>query len=278
MVSAKFQKEIDYPNLSVGQTNLKNKVAPIRRWDLPHDDNQGSEATSAPSGPSSAPALGIPDQTQAGPANPISQQPRAANGANAQDPSGPKTPDCQGKSQTSPMKGIFSYQAVPPGETRLWKEGYEPMYQALWEHYQPMGHIEVLLLDKIAADTIRLNRLLAVESKFLQKALEGVARYRRTISRQLFEDIRELERVQQQRKAGTVERHAAKGRAEDNAVTEPDWTAVVPSASALESEYRQQLESRAARAANVETKPTSSELEKPNGATARKRPQAARII
>jgi hypothetical protein len=37
-------------------------------------------------------------------------------------------------------------------------------------------------------------------------------------------------------------------------VTEPDWMAVVPSADALESEYRQQLESRAARAANFETK------------------------
>lgn len=91
----------------------------------------------------------------------------------------------------------------------------EPMYQALWEHYQPMGHIEVLLLDKIAADTIRLNRLLAAESKYLEKVLEGTARYISAISRQLFEDIRELERVQQQRTAGTFERHASKGRAAD---------------------------------------------------------------
>lgn len=235
---------------------------------MPHDDNQGSDATSAQSWHSSVPGLGVPEQTQAGPANPISQQPRAANEANAQDPSGPKTPYSQGKSQTSPMKGIFSNQVVPPGETRLWTEYYEPMYQALWEHYQPVGHIEVLLLDKIAADTIRLNRLLAVESKYLQKVLEGLARYISAISRQLFDDIRELERVQQQRTAGTFERHASKGRAADSAMTEPDWAAVVPSVSALESEYRQQLGTRAVRAANVEIKPTSSELGKPNGATA----------
>lgn len=84
--------------------------------------------------------------------------------------------------------------------------------------------------------------------------------------RQLVQDIRELERVQQQSKASD-ERHASKGRAEGNAVPEPDWTAVVPSASAPENEYRLQLEIRAARAANVETKPASGELGKPNGST-----------
>jgi hypothetical protein len=144
------------------------------------------------------------------------------------------------------------------------------MYQALWEHYQPMGHVEVLLLDKIAADTIRLNRLLAGESKYLLKVVEDYARYISAVSRQLLEDIRELERVQQQRKAGTVERHATKRRAEDSAVTETDWTAVVPPCGALASEYRQKLETRAARAASLETKPTSSELGKPNGVTAPK--------
>jgi hypothetical protein len=35
-----------------------------------------------------------------------------------------------------------------------------------------------------------------------------------------------------------------------------------------ETEYRQQLETRAVRAANVETRPTSSGRGKPNGATA----------
>jgi hypothetical protein len=100
------------------------------------------------------------------------------------------------------------------------------------------------------------RRLLTVESKDLMLVFGGFAldSYVIAISRQLFEDIRELERVQQQREAGTDERPASKRKAEGNTVTEPDWTAVVPSASVPESEYRQQLESRAASAANVETK------------------------
>jgi hypothetical protein len=53
-------------------------------------------------------------------------------------------------------------------------------------------------------------------------------------------------------------------------VIETDWTAVVPLGGALASEYRQQLETRAARAANLETKPTSTKVGKPDRVTAPK--------
>jgi hypothetical protein len=248
---------------------------------MSHDDNQGSEATSAPSGPSSAPGSEVPEHMPAGPANPISQRPRAANGVKALDPSASKTSEGRGSSQTSPMMGLFVFRTLPPGKTReaAWTE-FRPVYAALWEQFQPETPIEVLLLDKIAADLIRCGRLLTFDSLYSSERYpydpcglpraDSISRNQAAVWRQLVQDIRELERVQQERKARTDERHASKGWAEGNAVPEPDWTAVVPSASALESEYRQQLETRAVRAANVETKPTSSELGKPNGATAPK--------
>lgn len=245
---------------------------------MPHDDNQGSEATSAPSGHSSAPGSGVPEQTQPRPGNPISQQPRVGNGANAPDPSGPKTSDGQGKSQTRPMMGLFVYRTLTPGETResVWTE-FRPAYMALWEQYQPETSVEVLLFDKIGADLIRFRPLLTFDflysgdsypiSDNLLVNIDSISRNQAAVWRQLVQDIRELERIQQQRKAGTVKRQASKAQAERNTMNEPDWTAVVPSANALESEYRQQLETRAARTANVETKPASSESGKPNDAT-----------
>jgi hypothetical protein len=256
---------------------------------MSHDDNQDSAATPAPSGQPSAPVSEVPEETQVGPANPISQQQRAANGAKAQDPSRPKTSEGQGSSQTSPMEGLFAFRTLPPGETResVWTE-FRPTYVALWEQYQPETPIEVLLFDKIAANLIRFGRLLTFEARhsgdgypldpYQLARADSIYRNQAAVWRQFLQDIRELERVQQQRKAGTVKRQASKGQAEHNTVNEPDWTAVVPLDSAQERPYRQQLVSGAARAGNVETKPASSESGKPNGATAPKpvvRPQAS---
>ena len=256
---------------------------------MSHDDNQDSAATSAPSGQSSAQISEVAEQTHVRPANPISRQQRATNGATAQDPNGPKMSDGQGSSETSPMKGLFAFRTLPPGETResVWTE-FRPAYVALREQYQPETPIEALLFDKIAANLIRFRRLLTFEAKYsvndyplnpswLARA-DSISRNQAAVWRQFVQDIRELERVQQQRKAGTVKHQASKGQAEHNKVNEPDWTAVVPLDSAQERQYRQQLESRAALAGNVETKPASSESGKPNGATTPKpvvRPQAS---
>src|ERR1700737_4211388 len=133
---------------------------------MSHDDNQDSVATSAPSGQPSGPVSEVPEQTRVGPANPISQQQRAANGAKAQDPNGPKTSEGQGSSRTSAMEGIFAFRTLPLGETRdsVWTE-FRPAYVALWEQYQPETPIEALLFDKIAANLIRFGRLLTFEAR-----------------------------------------------------------------------------------------------------------------
>jgi hypothetical protein len=146
----------------------------------------------------------------------------------------------QGSSETSPMKGLFAFRTLPPGETSesVWTE-FRPAYVALWEQYQPETPIEVLLFDKIAANLIRFRRLLTFEAKYsvndyplnpswLARA-DSISRNQAAVWRQFVQDIRELERVQQQRKAGTVKGQASKGQAEHNTVNEPDWTAVVPS-------------------------------------------------
>lgn len=82
------------------------------------------------------------------------------------------------------------------------------MVAGIWEYYKPVGYLEGLLTEKIATESIRFSRLLTFESKlvdginlFSWNGLDRLLRYQGTINRQLFQAMRELERMQERRKA-----------------------------------------------------------------------------
>ena len=140
----------------------------------------------------------------------VSPQKLAANRANAQHSTGPKT--LQGKeisSQNSRKHGFFARQPLPAGEegNKLW-EAYGDLVAGIFEYYQPEGYIELLLTEKIVAESIRYSRLLSFEAHYVgeQRAfhwngVDRVLRFQSAINRQLFQAMHELERVQEKRKA-----------------------------------------------------------------------------
>jgi hypothetical protein len=79
--------------------------------------------------------------------------------------------------------------------------------------------MEELLTEKIATESIRFSRLLAFESVYVHQrqafhgqGVDRVLRYQGAINRQLFQAIRELERMQTQRK-GNRSNEKQEGRA-----------------------------------------------------------------
>ena len=82
------------------------------------------------------------------------------------------------------------------------------MAEGLCQHYQPVGYLENLLVERIAANYLRLARIVGHEqrvfgwlSPFEERSASSLPRYQATIDRQLAKDIQELERLQALRKA-----------------------------------------------------------------------------
>jgi hypothetical protein len=147
-------------------------------------------------------------ETQSGQPKGLSPQKLAANRANAQHSTGPKTPEGKGKSsQNSRKHGFFARNPLPPGEEgdKLWQQ-FSDLVAGIAEHYEPVGYMEELLTEKIITESIRFARLLAYEGEFVgrQRAFhwEGVdrlLRFQSATNRQLFQAIHELERMQEKR-------------------------------------------------------------------------------
>ena len=150
------------------------------------------------------------EQPPSEPAKAVSPEKLAANRANAQHSTGPKTPEGKAKSsQNSRKHGFFARQPLPAGEygDKLW-QAYSDLYAGIWEYYQPIGYMEELLTEKIATESIRFSRLLGYEAKYVgeQQAfhwqgLDRILRFQGAINRQLFQAMHELERLQEKRKA-----------------------------------------------------------------------------
>jgi hypothetical protein len=201
---------------------------------MPHDDNHSSEGTPPLGAESSALGSDVPQETEAG-----LPQESAANRGHARESGGATTTEGQaGPKSTSPMEGLLAWR-VPSSDNKPGPvtPDFRPIHDALWEQYQPVDHIEVLLLEKISADLKRYNVLSFVETTslleksrvdldWLQRA-ERIFRIQAALWQQLVQGIRELERVQQQRKAGAAGREARPATGK-NTVNEPDWTVVMP--------------------------------------------------
>ena len=150
------------------------------------------------------------EQSRNGQAKAASPQKLAANRANAQHSTGPKTAEGKERSsQNSRTHGFYSRQFLPVGEEvdRLFRS-YKDVVAGIWEYYEPVGVMEELLVEKIAAESIRFSRLLGYESDFVRETflsdfVDRLLRFQGAINRQLFQSMRELERLQAIRKANS---------------------------------------------------------------------------
>ena len=152
--------------------------------------------------------------------HPISEKKLAANRANAQHSTGPKTQEGKEKSKLNAVKhGLTSryFPALIEAGTAEWEE-LEAIRTDLFSHCQPVGPVEELLLEKVTIEYMRYRRLvereqvLCVHNRgFYLEIVDKLTRYQTAINRQLYEAMKELERVQAMRKAQDREKTQAEG-------------------------------------------------------------------
>jgi hypothetical protein len=142
--------------------------------------------------------------------NAVSPQKVAANRRNAKQSTGPRTP--QGKqraSQNSYKHGFFGLRLFP-NSTVISQDGadYDAILAAYWHQYSPVGDLEKMRVEQIAAQSLRLARVLGHEQKvfawahpFETRSVDKIVRYESSVSRQLEKAILQLERLQEKRKA-----------------------------------------------------------------------------
>ncbi len=88
----------------------------------------------------------------------LGAQASRVNGARSQ---GPVTPDGKRRSALNAMThGIFSRQVVLDCEDRY---SYEQLAAGIFEHYRPVGGMELMLADRIAQEAWRLQRIARIE-------------------------------------------------------------------------------------------------------------------
>lgn len=150
----------------------------------------------------------------------ISPKKLAANRANAQRSTGPKTSEGKEKSKLNAVRhGLTAryFPAVIQAGTAEW-EHFEGVRTDLYGFYQPADPIEELMLDKLTMEYVRYRRLVereqvlcAANRPYFLDIVNKLARYQTAINRQLFEAMRELERLQAQRKAKEAKERESDG-------------------------------------------------------------------
>jgi hypothetical protein len=146
--------------------------------------------------------------TAAVPAKAVSPRKLEANRKNAQRSTGPKTPEGKTKSaQNAVTHGIFVKQYLSGGP-RETVDDIKTLAAGFWEHYQPVGMIEEMLVEKLCIETVRYSRVLRLEidelarkHAFFGPGVDRVGRYGANVNRALYRVMEELERLQAARKA-----------------------------------------------------------------------------
>ena len=187
------------------ETNATGLAAPEAQ---PTTTGQGT--TLPPEEPPVTATLSLDEPVEKEEKRPISAQKLAANRANAERSTGPKTPEGKDKSKFNAVKhGLTAryFPAVMQAGTAEWEE-FETVRTDLIDHCQPIGAIEELLVEKITIEYMRYRRLLEREQLlcdhnrgYYLEIVDKLTRYQTAINRQLFEAIKELERLQAKRKA-----------------------------------------------------------------------------
>ena len=150
----------------------------------------------------------------------ISPRKLAANRANAQRSTGPRTAEGKERSSqnavTHGLTARYFPGVIQPGT----KEGqeFEAVCANLHDYYQPQGALEGLLLAKVTIEYLRYRRLVEREHGFCAhnpgyflEIVNKLARYQTAINNQLFQAIRELERLQAERKTKEAKERESDG-------------------------------------------------------------------
>jgi hypothetical protein len=148
------------------------------------------------------------------PAMAVSPRKLEANRKNAQRSTGPKTPEGKLKSsQNAITHGIFVKQYVS-GATPETVDEMKKLADGFWEHYQPVGMIEEMLVEKLCIETARYSRVVRLEldelarkRAFFGVEIDRVGRYGAGVNRELYRVMEQLEHFQAARK--TSEKAAA---------------------------------------------------------------------
>ena len=167
--------------------------------------------------------------------HPVSPKKLAANRKNAMRSTGPQTAEGKQRSSQNAYKhGFYSDRLFPTEEliARDW-EGYKRVLAAYRSQYAPVGALENECVERIAAYSLRLARLLGHEQKVLDcgkpfefRSMDRIVRYESNISRLLEKAINQLERLQATRKAESSQSEdsnleAADALSNDEATYEP---------------------------------------------------------
>jgi hypothetical protein len=132
---------------------------------------------------------------------------------NGQKSRGPKTEAGKARSSQNAYKHGFYADRLFATREQWEKDGakYQSVARGLIEHYQPIGYMENLLVERIAVGFLRSSRIVGHEQKvfvwavpFETRSANSLPRYQNTIERQLAKDTEHLDRLQAQRKADTA--------------------------------------------------------------------------
>jgi hypothetical protein len=138
----------------------------------------------------------------------ISPRKLAANRANAQRSSGPKTAEGKAKSAQNAIKhGIFATRFLYGASAEDVAE-MEAAIQEMRDYYQPVGKLEEMLVEKIVVECARYARILGLEEQELSRkhaffgvGLDRFGRYSTSTNRALSRAMEDLARVQAARRA-----------------------------------------------------------------------------
>src|SRR5258706_10305882 len=172
------------------------------RTDAPLPSAEGPEPTVPPEEPTVGTIPLTDEPLSEEEKRPISPKKLAANRANAQRSTGPKTPEGKEKSKFNAVQHGFTsryFRTVTEAGTAEWDE-LEAGRPDLLNHYQPIGPVEELLLGKINIEYMRYRRLVEREQLlcfhnrgYYLEIVDKLTRYQTAINRQLYQAIQELE-------------------------------------------------------------------------------------
>jgi hypothetical protein len=114
--------------------------------------------------------------------NTMSAKQLAANRANAQKSTGPKTINGKAASKMNALKhGIRSKEAVVHGRCiRESDDEFAALHQRFWDDWKPVGPTEEMLLDRIVTAHWRSQRALTAESGEIALSVDGNHHHRST--------------------------------------------------------------------------------------------------
>jgi len=99
----------------------------------------------------------------------------AANRANAQKSTGPKTPEGRAVSKMNALKHGISSRAMLMHGLKINENSQEldSLYERFWQEFEPVGPVEEMLVDQIVTAHWRLRRALRAESGEIALSLRG---------------------------------------------------------------------------------------------------------